>query len=110
LLQVFLRDFSAVPDEEMVNRILGWANGSSVEPPELYKHLLQQSGKLYFIQDQDFVTFLAQFYDYGQKKIVCSGRWFSCSLSPSPSYDQLVFRLACQVTFSRSSTSCCSFS
>lgn len=69
LLQVFKRDYTALPDETMLQNILSWANGSATEPPQLYAHLLEKRGGLYYIQDRDFTTFLAQYYDRSQKRI-----------------------------------------
>jgi len=70
---VFLKDYTDLPDADMVQQILGWANGSPAEPPRLYSHLLVKTGDLYYIRDEDFKAFLAQFYDSTSKRIVRRG-------------------------------------
>jgi len=67
---VFLRDYTDLPDPQMVEDILNWAHGSSAEPPQLYSHLLVKRGDLFYIRDGDFLAFLAQYYDASLKKIV----------------------------------------
>lgn len=69
-LSVFKKDYTEMPNPEMLNHILNWATGSSQQPPELYAHLLAKRDGLYFIQDRDFITFLNVYFDSKQQKIV----------------------------------------
>lgn len=68
-VEVYWRDYHALPGPTTANKFFNWMQGAKEQPPNGLEHHMEKCGDLYFFRDQYFMAWFGAYYNPEKKEI-----------------------------------------